>query len=125
MRERYRTAFLSVLALLITAVNLAFSQKAVSVTMVTTAEELKAAMDGGARHVHITNHLDLTTLTASTNDSLFGPGPLLQSVTVRLCQFAVNPQSYQCDIVSLTVLPLRPNVQVDFFQSQPIEQAPT
>jgi hypothetical protein len=83
------TAFLAVLALLISAVSLAFCQVADSVTTVTTAEELKAAIDGGTRHVHITNHLDLTALPAATNDSLFSPGPLLQSVTVRLCQSAV------------------------------------
>jgi hypothetical protein len=80
MRERYRTAFLSVLALLVSAVNLAFSQVAVNVTTVTTAEELKAAINGYARHVHITNHLDLTALPAS-NFALFRPR-FTQSVTV-------------------------------------------
>jgi hypothetical protein len=106
MQERYRTAFLSVLALLTSAVNLAFSQVAVNVTTVTTAEELKAAIDGGDRHVHIANHLDLTILPASNAIVWFEAGPLLQSVTVRLCQSAVNPQAYQCDTVSLTVLTL-------------------
>jgi hypothetical protein len=126
MQERDRTAFLAVLALLVSAVNLAFSQVAVSVTTVTTAEELKAAIDGGAGHVHITNHLDLTALPDSATQDLFAPGPLLQSVTVRLSQSAVNPQAYQCGIVSLTVLTLGVDqtCKCTFFKVNPSSKLP-
>jgi hypothetical protein len=126
MRERYRTAFLAVLALLASAVNLAFSQVAVSVTTVTTAEELKAAIDGGARHVHITNHLDLTTLPAATPYALFEPGPLLQSVTVRLCQSSATSQAYQRGIVSLTVLTLDVDLMCKWtsFKGNPVIRLP-
>jgi hypothetical protein len=59
---------------------------AINVTIVTTAEELKAAVDGGVMHVHITKHLDLTGLPGNTFDPVvvFDPGPSLQSVTVCL-----------------------------------------
>jgi hypothetical protein len=92
----YRTSFLlAALACLVSAVKLAWSQLAVTVKPVTTAQELKAAIDGGAPNVHIINHLDLTTLTPSANDHLFDPGLLLQSMTVRLSQSAVSSQAFR------------------------------
>jgi hypothetical protein len=42
-----------------------FSQKAANLTTVRTGDELKAALDKGVPHVHITNHLDLTALPYS------------------------------------------------------------
>jgi hypothetical protein len=101
MRERDRTSFLAALALLISAAKLAVSQVAVSVTTVTTAQELKAALDLGARFVHITNHLDLTTLPPSSLNTLFDVGASLQSVTVRLCDCASLPLTQSLPNVAL------------------------
>jgi hypothetical protein len=55
-------------------------------TTVRRGEELKAAIDGGAPHVHITSHLDLTALPYSPDteelylQNLFEP-QALQSLT--------------------------------------------
>jgi hypothetical protein len=86
-----------VIAWLLCAATLVSSQAAVSVTRVSTPQQLKAAIDGGASHVHITNHLDLTALPTaplafgSKVQALFRVGDSLQSVTVR-----VNALNCQC-----------------------------
>ena len=58
-----------------------------NVTIVTTAAGLKAAFEGGAVHVHITEHLDLRGLPRldelSPFYALFHPNSTLKSVTVR------------------------------------------
>jgi hypothetical protein len=62
------------------------------VTVVDTATALKRSIDGGAPHVHVTAHMDLTTLPkvpnpdgpVNVNDTaVFWPSASLQSVTVR------------------------------------------
>jgi hypothetical protein len=73
----------AVIAWLLCAATVVSSQVAVSVTRVSTPQQLKAAIDGGASHVHITNHLDLTALPSPPNyPVLFRVGDSLQSVTV-------------------------------------------
>jgi hypothetical protein len=57
------------------------------VTVVTTAEGLKAAMDAGAAHVHITQHLNLSSLVPASQACMYGcewfrPAPTLKSLTV-------------------------------------------
>ena len=55
-----------------------------NVTIVTTATGLKAALEGGAVHVHITEHLDLRGLPRrSPYNALFHPNSSLKSITVR------------------------------------------
>jgi hypothetical protein len=66
-----------------------------NVTIVHDAVALKRAIDGGKPHVHITNHLDLTSLPLVLNPfdasngkndtALFWPRNALQSITVRPC----------------------------------------
>jgi hypothetical protein len=87
MRWRGVACLLSVFAVLLCGAVPANALLAASnVAIVTTAEELKAAVDGGVLHVHITKHLDLTALPGSKIDPvvLFEPGQSLQSVTVCL-----------------------------------------
>jgi hypothetical protein len=70
------------------------------VVNVATRQELVAAMNGSAQHVHITRHLDLTDLTkarlqqpaGSPLDPLFTPGAGLHSLTV--CCFCCC--AYEC-----------------------------
>ena len=56
---------------------------------VASAEELKKAVDDGAVHIHITNHLNLTTLPilpakyANGVSAYFVIGEGLKSITVR------------------------------------------
>jgi hypothetical protein len=69
-----------VLAVLLGGGTLSSSQKAVSVTKVSSTEEFKAAVIAGAPHVHITKHLNLTTFQPGSNPTF--PGPYLQSITV-------------------------------------------
>jgi hypothetical protein len=64
------------------------AQDVTTVTTVTTAQGLKAALDGGSPHVHITQHLDLSNLPAApkpvgqVNPTLFWLQESLQTVTV-------------------------------------------
>jgi hypothetical protein len=82
----------AVLALLL-SVKLAISQVPAHVIIVTTEQELKAAIDGGAEYVHIISHLDLTTLppaplaVGTSVSALFELGTALQSLTVRPYHF--------------------------------------
>jgi hypothetical protein len=87
MRWRGVACLLSVFAVLFCGAVPANALLASSnVTIVTTAEELKAALDGGVLHVHITKHLDLTALPGNIGEPIimFKPGPSPQSVTVCL-----------------------------------------
>jgi hypothetical protein len=75
-------------AWLLGSATLATSQAAVNVIRVSTPQELKDAITDGAPHVHIINHLDLTTLPSAPGDdevpSVFRPIYSLQSMTVRV-----------------------------------------
>jgi hypothetical protein len=79
---------LAPLVFLLNALLLASAEVAQDVTTVTTAQGLKAALDGGSPHVHITQHLDLTNLPAApkpvgqVNPTLFWLQESLQTVTV-------------------------------------------
>ena len=76
------------------------SASAALVTKVSTAQQLAAAMERGAPHVHITAHLDLRALSpspnrgADTSVNLFQPGSLLKSLTVRLRVYAVGRRAW-------------------------------
>ena len=62
-------------------------QQDTEVRAVTTPEELQAAIKGGAVHIEIQDHLDLTGLEASSEDSLllFSAPKVLQSIRVCSC----------------------------------------
>jgi hypothetical protein len=71
----------------VSQVAVAHAQKAGAVTRVSTASELKKAIEGGAVDILIVEHLDLTTLPNLPNSQpypkLFNPGAELRSITVR------------------------------------------
>jgi hypothetical protein len=75
-------------AWLLGSATLATSQAAVNVIRVSTPQELMDAITDGAPHVHIINHLNLTTLPSAPGDdevpSVFRPIYSLQSMTVRV-----------------------------------------
>lgn len=62
-------------------------QQETEVTAVTTPQELQAAINGGAVHIEIQDHLDLTGLEASSeaSDILFRAPEVLQSIRVCSC----------------------------------------
>jgi hypothetical protein len=91
MVSKERSFVWRTLCALLCGAALSFSQKAVNVTTVRTGVELKAAIDAGAPHVHITEHLDLTALPF-TEESAADPArdvlrpTALQSLTVCTVQ---------------------------------------
>ena len=57
-----------------------------SITLVTTVAELRDALDSGAQHIEITEHLDLTgepPVPRPVNQELFWVKPSTQSIRVR------------------------------------------
>jgi hypothetical protein len=58
------------------------------INTVSTPEQLKYALDNGATHIEVTEHLDLTALDASAGSppgspDLFRPSPATHSIRVR------------------------------------------
>jgi hypothetical protein len=89
-------------ALSVTNVEAASAQKALTVTKVSTARQLAAAMDAELAHIHITDHLDLTDFPPAQGDGgndffeVFSPGVHLESMTVRCLPFCNVP--LQCTV---------------------------
>jgi hypothetical protein len=93
--SRSRLSIRAAVAWLLSSATFVTSQAVVSVTRVSTPLGLKDAIESGAPHVHIINHLNLialptVTTVAITDDdigvvpSLFQLGDTLQSLTVRV-----------------------------------------
>lgn len=87
--RRPELALLALLGALCSVVPVAADVASAEVQIVATAAELKLAITAGAAHVHVTNHIDLTGVVPAQVDSedgwatLFTPGALLKSLTVR------------------------------------------
>lgn len=69
------------------------------VQQVATAQQLQAALERGAEHVHVTQHLDLRPLApapppedcgSTCAPPLFWGPPALQSLTVRACKLSAR-----------------------------------
>ena len=67
-------------------------QRSDKAVVVTTPQQLRNAIDSGAAHVHITEHLDLRDLETDArdpdNDALISDPPELVSLTVRYQAYA-------------------------------------
>lgn len=75
------------------------------ILLVKTACELQAAVLGGAEHIEIGEHMDLTGLDL-IDDHLLGPvPPTLKTIRVRFCLYCrihcVGTQPFECDSVML------------------------
>jgi hypothetical protein len=85
--SRSPAPFLSLLTLFAACLGPAAAQASTELQRVSSAKALKQAVESGATHIQITEHLDLTDLPALQNSlpygKLFNPGSELRSVTVR------------------------------------------